>query len=1097
MGKKGCNEMPTIAQQEKIQANLNTLDYLKGTGIIETRKRRLANERFLFISSGGNGHNTLQTLREQLEWKVEAAELQKKVRFLAIDTAHQEMDRLVENGFDATEILKLPYEGAHESIAPGKMLQQMLEWVYPKLYDETGGMAVTAPAQSGFDPTGAGAWRQPGRVRLCQPQSLTALNSAVHTAVSGLMVDKPAGARLNVFFLSGLAGGTGSGTIIDLTFLTRQIIRNLSEDVYQATRVSAYLLLPSACGDILDAGAKAKGDRNAYAALKEIDYFMGLQDRKEKYCQMYDTFNVEIAENIFDFCTLVEGIADGGGFFGNPAETARRVTANSILNLVSTPEAKAGQEPFLVDAFLANRTAHMKAKVGEQSHRNWPRDANYSYNVIGYSSCVVPIDLMTVYVANKVFNRVWAQFEACMDATDEDAVYFLEECNLAPKDVRDAKDLATLRKRLQNGADQVFKEKGPYYMVNLIKKAIDQIRSDQFAGYAARKSRGPFVGGSWSIAEKRYQELENALYDMGGTLYETYKFVIKELQELLKHNAGLLTNAVEYSSVFGKSFCWSPIDLTAGDQASETISTYLDSLIPEEEAERKAQRFVDLLCSKKDEWTQIDAPEGKARGAFNAARLIREFVKDEFAACVNSTLEEFLVKLYSGDPSAQVPVQSADQDPEGHRVVKTAAARLVEGLSGKAGAMAQTRAAFQLSQCYNNVYITVPDGCKWLGGAIADYASSKHITQKNYVYHSSSQDEVILYKLYTGVPAWALSWVAQAELSYERANNETGLHIEYCRDGWEWNHFPNLFHQGLWSSENDWKMRGREADLLDQARKDLEKARGWDLVQSQMNDTEVRLYSVYTLTDRYLTIEDLMAQVVLDPSREYSRADVFGILEEKGRIKRVDLQYVNMVMSTTEKPVPDNIGWDLACGSLRRMMGVWKRLQRTLDVMEALNERLDAHNRQARLEARTRERRYAFLDSLTLEFLKYKDLRGRWYIDVGDEKPLGAALTRKIEQECKEYYAAQAFYALDEPAYQVLADALEKWRNDDSVPDGERARVKGRRQELKETFSCLRGLKRSDADHSYPMASSGFEEELGEEDSRKIRAFYDWVILNL
>ena len=104
---------------KRVKANLNTLDYLEGTGVISTHKRKLANELFLFISCGGNGHKSLCTLRRQLEWKVDPQELADKVAFLALDAAYKELDELQEKyGFDSTEVLKIPFEGAHESINP-------------------------------------------------------------------------------------------------------------------------------------------------------------------------------------------------------------------------------------------------------------------------------------------------------------------------------------------------------------------------------------------------------------------------------------------------------------------------------------------------------------------------------------------------------------------------------------------------------------------------------------------------------------------------------------------------------------------------------------------------------------------------------------------------------------------------------------------------------------------------------------------------------------------------------------------------------------------------------------------------------------------
>ena len=81
---------------KRVKANLNTLDYLEGTGVISTHKRKLANELFLFISCGGNGHKSLCTLRRQLEWKVDPQELADKVAFLALDAAYKEPGTVVQ-----------------------------------------------------------------------------------------------------------------------------------------------------------------------------------------------------------------------------------------------------------------------------------------------------------------------------------------------------------------------------------------------------------------------------------------------------------------------------------------------------------------------------------------------------------------------------------------------------------------------------------------------------------------------------------------------------------------------------------------------------------------------------------------------------------------------------------------------------------------------------------------------------------------------------------------------------------------------------------------------------------------------------------------
>lgn len=1098
--------------KKRVKDNLLTLDYLEGTGVISIHKRKLVDELFIFISSGGNGHKSLCAVRKELEWRVALQELKDKVRFLTVDAAYKELDELQEKyGFDSTEVLKLPFEGAHESINPDTISPQMKEWVDPQLYEVTGGKAITMSSQSGFDSSGTAAWRQPGRVRLSQPNTIAALTTALTNAINSLLKDKPAGMRLNIIFLGGLAGGTSGGTMVDLPFITRQIVRNISVARYKNTGVSAYLMLPSACGSEPDPVRKEKGNRNAYAALKEIDYFMGLQSRGEVFRQQYGTFNVEISENIFDFCTLVEGVADGGVFFGDPADTARKVVANSILNMICTTEAKAGSEPFMVDSFLSNRTAISGVAVSRQSHRVFPRDANYCYNVIGYSSCVVPIDLMTVYVAKKVFDKVWEQFERCGEPDSALAERFLLEANLSPKEVKAAMRLNPLKERFTAKADEVFRVKGPYYMVNMMNEICRVLHADgKFASYAAAKSHG-FMGRNedWARVEQLYGQLEQQVVSpMGSGLYDVYTFVIKELKRIIQRNAGLLTNTEEHQALFQRSFSWSPIDLTGGEKTSKVVMDYLDDLLPQKEITRKAKAFVDLLCSKKDEWTQLDPPEGKGQAAFDAAAVIRAFIQEEFEQVVNETMESFLVKLYSGNKDAKIPQLSPDEDKEGHKPLALAAETLVDKLSTQASALLQTRTGFSLNDCGCSKYMTVPDGCRWLDKHIANYAVGHGVVDgSDSVYRSSTRDEIVLYRLYVCVPAWALSWVEEAEQAYEGDPHEVGLHMEHGANGRDWSRFPNLFNQSLFHGMVPrWDMR--EAALAQEAIEDLKRADGLGLKVRTNPDAAgaTAEYAIY-LPNPGTPAGDLLTAAQLDKDKTYTMAELCAILADKQvpdsegfpkpAMVREDLKYVNQVMTTTDIPAPADLGERLAERGLRRKMAAWTALKAAFPVVEELKALLEAHNTAAGLQEKAAQRSQTFLKSLVGGLIAYDDLRACWNMELGDEKPMSGELESRLERDCKEYYAAQAFYALSDDDYERFTDALAEQK--EKATDADLKAAREQREALRDYCEKLRSLKRADKELgiSCAMASRDFEDKAGEELAAKIRRFYDWMIEEL
>lgn len=219
------------ARRAKIKADLDRLNYAKGNGLLETAKKPLIqNEIYLFISSGGTGHKALQCVKELIERTVDPA-YRDKVGYLVVDCAENEINGLIRSGqFRQDETVTVPSSGTHETIDPHQITPDKEEWVDSRLFEETGG---TAPgSHPGFQENGAGAWRQPGRVRLASSGG-TNFMDAIKRKV-GSMPRQP-GTGIKVFFLCSVAGGTGSGTIIDLAYMTRDVMRREFSTFYDKT----------------------------------------------------------------------------------------------------------------------------------------------------------------------------------------------------------------------------------------------------------------------------------------------------------------------------------------------------------------------------------------------------------------------------------------------------------------------------------------------------------------------------------------------------------------------------------------------------------------------------------------------------------------------------------------------------------------------------------------------------------------------------------------------------------------------------------------------------------------------------------------------
>ena len=797
---KGGKKMSlTDSQKRLISNNLREIDYFGGTGLSE--KKKMVNEMFLIIGSGGVGGKALRDIKRLALQQIEENDVKNRIMFLCVDTAHVELDVMLDrNELEEDEIIKIPYVGARDSISPDKISPSMKEWVHPALYDIVKG-------KNGFmDGMGSSAVRQCGRVMFAQPECQNRLYtrlSMIRKKIANMDESGISDVKLNVIFLAGLAGGTGSGTIIDLGFLTRHFLRQILPGWEDRTSFSAYLFMPSASVTPATRPDAARCNQNAYAALKEIDFFMELRSRGESFRMDYGTpatYNMVIKDNLFDFCTLVEGVREGGSWFGNPVETARKITAFSIMNLFCPVRG----EKTLAGAFLhGNRTA-IAERLQIQSDRGWPEEANYHFNVMGGSACVVPVDILTLCAFKKMFDPICQVFKNHSQVTPQIAESFLQECGLDFRTVqRDFRTLtpASVSANIENISDDLFRHYGPYYMIDLTKHAVDVI-TEPLNGYLAqaRQKLGGFMVNTrkWQFIINLYTYVADQLIQRTRSLYDVYAHVIDEMQRFLQANTGILTESAELKNAFGYGFCWTPVDLTTGRGATASIARYLDGIMNPQRLGMLASQFIEQMCSRKDRWTSLE-PRGKdGKAAFDAAGEIRSFIRDNMADISGKTMEDYIVIAFTGDPHAQPSEMLPDGTMGPSRAAKIAARSILERLMKDAVLLSSVRPDFHLEECYHNMYLIIPAKCRMLYMAICDAAESCHLAKEN-IFLESNGDSIILGSLYEGVPAWALSWTSGAEEDYEALGGirSIGIHIDQGSGGRSCADLPDLIPEEL------------------------------------------------------------------------------------------------------------------------------------------------------------------------------------------------------------------------------------------------------------------------------------------------------------
>ena len=809
---------------------------------------------------------------------------------------------------------------------------------------------------------------------------------------------------------------------------------------------------------------------------------------------------------------MVEGVADGA-FFKNNAETSRQIVADSILNIICADNQKVvgGQSVFLVDSFLSNETEQVERRIKARSDKVWPRDTNYIYSVIGYSSCVVPVDLLTVYVAKKIFDEVFRSFSRAEEADEDRAASFLEDCDLDLKNM--GKVWRTISKKqmlsnIQAQADTEFKRHGPFYMVNLAREASQMILTapDMYLNEVDKRE-------NWVIADKNkwkkirlcYTEAAAYLDKINIELYEVYSYAIRVLKDLIEKNAGLLTDVQEYENQFGKSFCWSPIDMTQGEQATKAVIEYLDEILDEKTVKKTAVKFMDELCGKKDEWTGISARPGEGIAKLDIAKEVRRFIAENLQECINTTLEQFLVKAYSGKKDA--PVSVVDQST-GKEIcsaeTKEAAGRVFTRLDHNANALASTR-GYRLSDCYSNSYLTVPDNCKWFYEAISEIAQAGSSAGSIAIYQSSARDRVVLCRLYTGVPAWALFWTPGAEENYEGSNGDgvksVGIHMSQGEGGIDWSGMPNLYPEKLWT-EAQRKSRKREGNISEEIRSDMRKAEELFMLTPDIKDEK---YYNILLLKKDITAEELLLKAELDIKKRYDLNEVLEILHGKGELEKFKIEFINQVMSTCDD-LPDEelreFRFDLAGRTIRRFAEQCTLLHKTVPVIEKLNA-LNDERTPVNMEIIT-----IFIGSIKWELLYFDGRRNIWMLQLTDEEPIGRRLDDKCEQQCAHYYGYQAFSSLDAETLEDIRRRLGELETEAS--DSQLKEKEEMTASLKQSLEELRSAKKktnpwgedspfkSANGSAWPMATQDFVERVGSKETAKvIREFYTALIDNM
>jgi hypothetical protein len=269
--------------------------------------------------------------------------------------------------------------------------------------------------------TGAGGYRQTGRLMLFENIRIVydTIMKKVNTLISS------GASKINVFILAGVAGGTGSGTFLDIAYLVREYIK--SQGIANHSLLG-YIVLPDV--NLLKGGHENRLWTNGFACLKELDYWMNVGEPgcDYEYRQNYGNGIIVNGRNakVVDFCHLISAQNSIGEnlTYNNVIQNV----AESIIPYITKENGLIGANSTISSMYdnIARFMNHANANKGAFS-------GNRRYLSVGMNKLEVPYDEIVTLLGARLFQEL--QETLSMVPTRETFQADMRELDLIPEPV--------------------------------------------------------------------------------------------------------------------------------------------------------------------------------------------------------------------------------------------------------------------------------------------------------------------------------------------------------------------------------------------------------------------------------------------------------------------------------------------------------------------------------------------------------------------------------------------------------------------------------------------------------------------------------------
>ena len=400
---------------DTIGTYFNAVKYNEGGSIWEeVAKAEVTDEPTFIIGVGGLANSTVDQIKGKYIKRIN--DPQRKIQFLAVDTCGDDLSQLsylndVGKGTGAEKLYFTPpatdeYANLVKTVHSEANHKPQAKWCDPFL-----------DKSQKFDGTGASKCRQKGRLYLsiqdCYNTTLTKLKN-----VFNYFKNTFKNSHVRVILIAGVCSGTGSGCIIDLSYLINKAADSILGAAWQSD-IDAFIYgpIPSVSADT----DKWKLHCNHFiATMKEINNFMS-ENTKNQYTFPNETGTDTSDKCIFKSCTIVQGYTGNAGTTLSLDEV-RENLEDYVVSALSKTQITGNNYVSISSAIDGNALAMANLSYSGLKSYNpmYPTDTGYFYRAMGFKTVRYPIQEIITMLCDSALRALEDRYEKAdrIDAED-------------------------------------------------------------------------------------------------------------------------------------------------------------------------------------------------------------------------------------------------------------------------------------------------------------------------------------------------------------------------------------------------------------------------------------------------------------------------------------------------------------------------------------------------------------------------------------------------------------------------------------------------------------------------------------------------------